>query len=60
MADYTPTTKALPERDRPIEWISYSGQIVRGTYCGVWLPEGSDMYVYYQPAFWRYVEEAAK
>ncbi len=58
MSDYTPTTKALPERGRLVEWISYSGEVVRGTFDGVWYPQGSTIYVYYQPVFWRYVEES--
>lgn len=53
--NFTPTTDGLPPVDAKIEWISPSGQIVRGVFYGgaVWLPEGSDVYVYYQPVFWR-------
>jgi hypothetical protein len=40
-----------------IEWITPSGQIVRGKWLGgiVWMPEGSSTYVYYQPISWRIV-----
>lgn len=47
----------ITARLRPLEWITPSGEVVRGTFAGglVWFPEGSDMYVYYTPTFWRYL-----
>lgn len=56
-SEYTPTSRDLPPKNVPIEWISPGGVIVRGKYQGgaVWLPDGSPMYVYYTPAYWRRV-----
>lgn len=55
MTNWTRTTERLPERGQLIEWISPGGIQTRGKcLCGlIWMPEGSDMYVYYTPAFWR-------
>ena len=52
---YTQTAHELPPKDVPIEWISPGGSVVRGKFAGgaVWFPEGSSMYVYYTPVFWR-------
>jgi hypothetical protein len=52
---YTPTSEALPPKGYRVEWISPSGTVVRGRYEGgaVWYPEGSSVYVYYTPVFWR-------
>lgn len=53
--DYTMTNLELPPTGMPLEWITPSGEIVRGKFAGgaVWFPEGSNMYVYYTPVFWR-------
>jgi len=55
MTDFTATVQAMPPKDKPIEWIAADGKIVAGKWCGgaVWLPDGSSMYAYYTPAFWR-------
>ena len=52
---WTPTTQRFPEKGQKIEWISPCGLQERGTYAGgvIWFPEGSSMYVYYTPAYWR-------
>jgi hypothetical protein len=52
---FTPVAEQLPPKDAPIEWITPSGQIVRGRWAGgaCWFPEGSNMYVYYTPISWR-------
>lgn len=49
----------LPRKDSSVEWIAPSGEVVRGKYLGgvVWMPEGSEAYVYYVPVFWRYLEQ---
>lgn len=54
---WTPLGTAKPEINRPIEWITPSGEVVRGKFAGglVWFPEGSGMYIYYTPTFWRYL-----
>ena len=54
---YTLTESDRPEKGKPIEWISPNGEVVRGKYIGgaVWMPEGSNMYVYYTLIMWRYV-----
>lgn len=46
-----------PERDRNVEWIAPDGRQVRGKFLGgcIWMPDGSNTYVYYTPVFWRYV-----
>lgn len=55
MDNYTSTEKELPPKNRPLEWITPSGEVVYGKFAGgaVWFPEGSSMYVYYQPTYWR-------
>jgi hypothetical protein len=55
MTDYTPIAREMPPKDTPIEWIAPCGRIVRGRYAGgaIWFPEGSPMYVYYTPTYWR-------
>jgi len=61
MSDYTPVSTALPPKDTPIEWITPSGQIVRGTFAGgaIWFPEGSGVYIYYTPTFWRLASDSS-
>jgi len=61
-ADYTLTSAARPPKDVPIEWIAPFGTVVRGKYAGgaVWFPEGSDMYVYYTPTYWRLATGATR
>lgn len=56
---FTPLSSGYPPRDRPIEWVTPSGQIEKGKWCGgaVWFPEGSSMYVYYTPISWRVAQE---
>ena len=56
---WTRTDTALPAIGRLIEWISPGGIQSRGKFHGgaVWFPEGSNMYVYYRPEFWRYVND---
>lgn len=58
LQDFYRPCETLPEIGRLIEWISPGGSHVFGTYQGgvVWLPEGSNVYVYYTPEFWRYVD----
>ena len=53
--NYMRTDRKLPAKNAAVEWISPSGEVVRGKYLGgvVWLPEGSSMYVYYTPEFWK-------
>lgn len=55
MTKYTMTDRELPPKGVPLEWIAPSGEVVRGTFAGgaVWYPEGSTMYVYYVPVYWR-------
>ena len=55
---WTPTAEQLPPRGVLLEWITRDGRQMRGTYAGVWFPEGSNMYVYYVPTFWREVADA--
>lgn len=57
MANWTPTAQQLPAVGQLIEWISPGGIHTRGKFLGglIWMPEGSDMYVYYKPEFWRSV-----
>lgn len=52
--DFTPVQER-PPKNVLIEWITPSGQLVRGKYCGgaVWMPEGSSTYGYYTPTYWR-------
>jgi hypothetical protein len=52
---YTPTADARPPKNVPIEWIAPDGRVQRGHYHGgaVWFPEGSGVYIYYTPTFWR-------
>lgn len=54
--NWTPYAQERPRRDSLVEWITPSGQVVKGRYQGglVWYPEGSEMYVYYTPTYWRY------
>ncbi|HEX5104987.1 MAG TPA: hypothetical protein VFV87_14305 [Pirellulaceae bacterium] len=49
------TSQRLPEKNQKVEWISPGGIQERGTFAGglIWFPEGSSMYVYYTPEFWR-------
>lgn len=58
---WTPTQQQLPTKGQKIEWISPGGLHERGKYLGgvIWMPEGSPMYVYYTPQFWRPVQEGA-
>jgi hypothetical protein len=53
--DWIPVSSRLPERGQRIEWISPGGTHQRGTFIGgvIWMPEGSEMYVYYTPTYWR-------
>lgn len=55
--NYTRLTTNYPPRNVPIEWITPSGEAVRGKWLGgmIWMPENSDMYVYYTPLSWRLV-----
>lgn len=59
LRQFTRVQDKLPPRNTLIEWITPSGEIVRGKWCGgaVWYPEGSAMYVYYTPLSWRLVPE---
>ena len=54
---WTPTARERPPRDAKVDWITSTGQVVRGgTYAGglIWLlPTPSTMHVYYTPQFWR-------
>lgn len=45
----------LPSKGHKIEWISPSYEIVKGNFIGgcVWMPDGSNCYVYYLPLAWR-------
>lgn len=56
-SSWTPYTASRPNPGTKVEWITPGGAQVRGTFCGgvVWIPEGSNAYVYYTPAFWRYI-----
>lgn len=49
------TSDRRPLKGQRIEWISSGGERERGVFLGgaVWMPEGSDMYVYYTPERWR-------
>jgi hypothetical protein len=53
--NYTRTDQKMPPKDAPIEWITPTGRTVEGRWLGgaVWMPKGSDSYVYYTPVFWR-------
>lgn len=55
VSDYKRTERELPPKSVPIEWIEPSGRVVRGKFLGgaIWLPEGSSMYGYSTPVFWR-------
>ena len=57
--NFTRTDQQRPDKGRLVEWISPAGIHERGRYEGglIWFPEGSPMYVYYTPEFWRYVNE---
>lgn len=58
MADrWTPTDLEKPPMNAAVEWIAPNGDQMRGKFCGVWIPDGSPMYVYYTPVFWRLVKE---
>jgi hypothetical protein len=54
-ARWIPYGERLPEKNQKIEWLTPHGETVRGTYCGgvIWFPEGSSMYIYYTPTYWR-------
>lgn len=54
---WTPLSSGYPEKGKSIEWITPSGEVVRGEFFGgaVWIPEGSNCYGYYTPTYWRYV-----
>jgi hypothetical protein len=45
----------LPAKGQKVEWLTPSGEVVRGTYVGgvIWMPEGSGVYIYYTPTYWR-------
>lgn len=60
MNDFTRTDRQLPPKNTPIEWIAPDGSIVKGKYAGgiIWLLEGSSVYIYYTPEFWRLSEGA--
>ena len=42
----------MPERGEAVEWQDSAGDIVRGTFAGVWLMDNGT-YVYYTPKLWR-------
>lgn len=48
-----------PSTGRMIEWITPSGEVVQGLcWCACrFLPTGSEYYVSYSPAFWRYIDD---
>lgn len=54
-ATWTPYSAGLPPKGQRVEWITPSGHVVRGTFIGglIWMPEGSSMYVYCTPTYWR-------
>jgi hypothetical protein len=54
-ARWIPYGERLPEKNQMVEWLTPSGEIVRGKYLGgvIWMPEGSGMYIYYTPTNWR-------
>ena len=56
--DWNPLKNTAPRRGSKVEWIAPSGAHVKGTFVGgvVWIPDGSDMYVYYTPVYWRYID----
>jgi hypothetical protein len=56
-SSWTPYAASRPNPDTKVEWLTPSGEQVRGTFCGgvVWIPEGSDCYIYYTPTYWRYI-----
>lgn len=56
--NWTLTDQQLPPKGALIEWISPAGIHERGKWLGglIWMPEGSTMYVYYCPEFWRLVK----
>jgi hypothetical protein len=58
MSNWTPCTRSRPEKNQRVEWITPSGEVVRGKYAGglIWFPEGSPMYIYYTPICWRPLE----
>lgn len=53
--NWIPVACERPPVNRRIEWISPSGEVVIGKYLGgvIWMPEGSSVYVYYTPIYWR-------
>ena len=55
--NWTLTSQQLPPRGAKVEWICPSGRQERGTFAGglIWFPEGSSMYVYYEPTHWRLI-----
>ena len=56
--NWTRTDRELPREGSKVVWISPGGIEEHGTYIGgaVWMPDGSDVYVYYTPEFWRYAQ----
>lgn len=58
-AHWTPTTRALPTTDTPVETITPGGdQRTLRYHSGLWwLPDGS-MYVYFTPTHWREADDA--
>ena len=56
MQNWTNVEFLTPDNDKKLNWISPSGDVVKGGpyHKGLWfLPDG--MYVYYQPTYWQYI-----
>ena len=48
---WIPTALRGPVNGQRVEWLCpNTGDVVAGS---IWIMEGSGMYVYYAPAFWR-------
>ena len=46
----------MPEKNKPIVWLSPSGEEQVGKFLGVWLLDDG-AYVYYTPKMWRYARD---